>query len=71
MLGGIGKVLKGVTGLLNGVSQLMKSLGGLMNSPFGSMLAMAFPPLGMASAFMSFSGMLGNLSNGVGGGQNY
>ncbi|WBU57178.1 hypothetical protein [Paracoccus sediminicola] len=62
-LGGIGKAL--------GLGQIMKSISGLLNSPFGALMKLAFPQLALASSFLNFSGMMGNLAGGIGGGAEY
>ncbi len=67
-LSGIGKALGGIGKAISGIADVFK---GIMDSPLGNILKMAFPPLGMASAAMNFAGMLGNVAQGVGGGDNY
>lgn len=67
-LDGIGKALGGITKAISGIAQVFK---GIMDSPLGGLLKMAFPPLGIASAALNFTDMLGGLAKGVGGGQNY
>ncbi|ARJ70444.1 hypothetical protein B0A89_13160 [Paracoccus contaminans] len=67
-LGGVGKALGGIGQALGG---LVDAFRGIMNSPLGSILKTAFPVLGVASGALNLFGMFGNLSNGIGGGQNY
>ncbi|MFI0397145.1 hypothetical protein [Paracoccus jiaweipingae] len=71
LFSGIGKALGGIGKVFSGLGQVAKALGGIMNSPLGGLLKMAFPPLGLASGFLNFAGMMGNLAGGIGGGQNY
>lgn len=71
LLSGISQALGGVGKLLSGLGNIAKALGGILNSPIGALLKMAFPPLAAASGVLNFVGMMGDLSNSIGGGANY
>ncbi len=67
----IGKVFKGITKAVSAIGNLAKTLSGILNSPLGNLLKIVFPPLGMATGALNFAGMMGDVANQVGGGQNY
>ena len=57
-----------VAGVVGDIANIGKSL---LGSPLGALLKTVFPPLALADGVLSFASMLGDVSKGVGGGQNY
>lgn len=71
IIGGIGKIFKGVTSIFSGIGDIAKLFKGILDSPLGKLLTAAFPPLALASGVLGFAGMAGDLANQVGGGASY